>query len=213
MPPQFEISEYNNTWMTMSNTAVYTSIQQILFQNIVLNGGLRFEMNDTYGNECIPQIGLSWNLTTETTLKGSISKGYRPPSIRELYLFPPANEILLPERMVNYEIGWTQYWLKGKMKTELVGFMSDGENIIVMVPPAPPPPPQYKNTGSFNNKGIEFSFDYSPMQDLKIHTNYTYINMAEPLPATPEHNLCLSGPGGKNRIPGHKVHEYLCIRT
>ncbi len=193
MPPQFEISEYNNTWMTMSNTAVYTSIQQILFQNIVLNGGLRFEMNDTYGNECIPQIGLSWNLTTETTLKGSISKGYRPPSIRELYLFPPANEILLPERMVNYEIGWTQYWLKGKMKTELVGFMSDGENIIVMVPPAPPPPPQYKNTGSFNNKGIEFSFDYSPMQDLKIHTNYTYINMAEPLPATPEHNLFLSG--------------------
>ena len=71
--------------------------------------------------------------------------------------------------------------------------MSDGENIIVMVPPAPPPPPQYKNTGSFNNKGIEFSFDYSPMQYLKIHANYTYINMAELLPATPEHNLFLSG--------------------
>jgi len=193
MPPQFEISEYSDKWIDMSNTAVYTSIQQILFRNLVLNGGLRYEMNDTYGNEWIPQFGLSWNLTTETSLKGSVSKGYRPPSIRELYLFPSANEILLPERMVNYEIGWTQHWLKGKMKTELVGFMSDGENIIVMVPPAPPPPPQYRNTGSFNNKGIEFSLDFSPIQNLKLHTNYTYINMAEPMPATPEHNLFLSG--------------------
>ena len=193
MPPQFEISEYSNKWIDMSNTAVYTSVQQILFRILVLNGGLRYEMNDTYGNEWIPQFGLSLNLTTETSLKGSVSKGYRPPSIRELYLFPSANENLLPERMVNYEIGWTQHWLKGRLKTELVGFISDGENIIVTVPPASPPPPQFKNAGTFNNKGIEFSFDYSPIQDLKIHANYTYINMAEPLPATPEHNLFLSG--------------------
>ena len=179
--------------MEMSNTAVYTSIQQILFGNLVLNGGLRFEINDTYGNEWIPQFGISWNLTTETSLKGSVSKGYRPPSIRELYLFPPANEILLPEHMVNYEIGWTQHWMKGKMKTELVGFMSDGENIIVMVPPVAPPPPQYKNTGAFNNRGIEFSLDYTPMQLLKLQANYTYINMTEALPATPEHNLFIAG--------------------
>ncbi|MBA7521739.1 Vitamin B12 transporter BtuB [subsurface metagenome] len=193
MPPQFEISQYSNKWIDMSNTAAYTSIQQILFRNLFLNGGLRYEMNDCYGNEWIPQFGLSWNLTTETSLKGSVSKGYRPPSIRELYLFPPANEILLPEHMVNYEIGWTQHWLKGKMKTELVCFMSDGENIIVMVPPAPPPPPQYNNIGSFNNKGVEFLWDFSPMQGLKLHTNYTYIHMEEPLPATPEHNLFISG--------------------
>jgi iron complex outermembrane receptor protein len=95
--------------------------------------------------------------------------------------------------MINYEVGWTQHWLRGKMKTELVGFMSDGDNLIVMVPPTPPPPPQYKNTGSFNNKGVEFSFDYSPITDLKIHANYSYIHMEEPLPATPEHNLFLSG--------------------
>jgi len=193
MPPQFELSPYNNTWINMSNSAVYTSVQQILLQDLVLNAGLRYEMNDTYGNEWIPQAGLSWHLSSVTTLKGSVSKGYRPPSIRELYLFPPANEVLYPERMVNYEAGWTQYWMKGKMNTELVGFISDGENIIVMVPPFPPPPPLYKNTGSFNNKGVEFSWNYRPADGLKFHVNYTYINMVKPLPATPEHNLFLSG--------------------
>ena len=35
--------------------------------------------------------------------------------------------------------------------------------------------------------------DCSPMQDLKMHANYSYINMKEPLPATPEHNLFFSG--------------------
>jgi iron complex outermembrane receptor protein len=62
-----------------------------------------------------------------------------------------------------------------------------------MVPPAPPPPPQYKNTGSFKNRGFEFSLEYSPMQDLKIQTNYSYIHMDVPLPATPGHNLFFSG--------------------
>jgi len=157
LPPTFGISEYDDKWMVMSHTAVYASLQQILFRDLVLNGGLRYEINDTYGNEWIPQFGLSWNLAAGTILKGSLSKGYRPPSIRELYLFPPASEILTPERMINYEIGWTQHWLRGKMKTELTGFICDGDNVIVMVPPAPPPPPQYKNTGSFNNKGVEFS--------------------------------------------------------
>ena len=83
--------------------------------------------------------------------------------------------------------------MKGKINTELVGFISEGGNIIVMVPPFPPPPPQYKNTGSFNNKGVELSWDYRPADRLKFHANYAYINMVKPLPATPEHNLFLSG--------------------
>jgi iron complex outermembrane receptor protein len=193
MPPSFGLSAFDNRWITMSNTAFYVSAQQILFQKLILNGGIRYEMNDTYGSEWIPQFGLSWNPFATTTLKGSVSKGYRPPSIRELYLFPPANDILTPERMVSYEIGWTQRWLRGKMRTELVGYVCDGSNMIVMVPPVAPPPPRYMNTGSFHNSGIEFSLDYNPIAALNLHANYAYIHMREPLPATPEHNLFLSG--------------------
>ncbi len=193
MPPTFQLSRYNDTWITMTGTALYTSVQQIVLKDVVLNGGLRYEMNDTYGNEWIPQAGISWNLSAGTTLKGSVSKGYRPPSIRELYLFPPANETLLPERMVNYEIGWTQLWMKGKINTELAGYMSDGENLIVLVPPASPPPPRYKNTGTFNNKGIEFSMDYRPVEGFNLQANYAWINMKTALPGTPEQNLFVSG--------------------
>ena len=43
---------------------------------------------------------------SQTTLKGSVSKGFRSPSIRELYLWAPANEELEPERMINYEVNY-----------------------------------------------------------------------------------------------------------
>jgi iron complex outermembrane receptor protein len=177
----------------MSNTAVYATMQQMLFEKLTLNGGIRYEMNATYGNELIPQFGVSWNPIPETSLKASVSKGYRPPSIRELYLFPPANDLLEPERMLNCEIGWNQQWWKGKIKSELTLFMSRGENMIVLVPPSAPPPPQYRNSGQFNNKGIEFSINYEPLEDLRLHANYTYLNMKSPLPASPGHNLFLSG--------------------
>jgi iron complex outermembrane receptor protein len=193
MPPTFQLSPVNDRWITMSSTGLYTTVQQNLLKQLTLNGGLRYEMNATYGNEWIPHLGLSWNPGMQTNLKASVSKGYRAPSIRELYLFPPANDELVPERMVNYELGWTQYWVKGRIKTELTTFMSDGQNLIVMVPPVAPPPPQYKNSGEFNNRGIEFLLNYKPLKQLRLHTNYTFIHMKNPLPATPEHNLFLSG--------------------
>jgi outer membrane receptor protein involved in Fe transport len=193
MPPTFELSPVNDTWIDMNNTGVYATVQQNLWQQLILNGGLRYEMNATYGNEWIPHLGISWNPGATTTLKASISKGYRAPSIRELYLFPPANDRLVPERMVNFELGWIQFWMKGRVKTELTTFMSDGQNLIVMVPPVAPPPPQYKNSGEFNNKGIEFLLNYQPVEGLRLHTNYTFIHMKNPLPGTPGQNLFLSG--------------------
>ena len=134
----------------------------------------------------------AWNPKPSTNLKATVSKGYRPPSLRELYLFPPANDMLVPERMVNYELGWRQYWMKGSIKTELNTFISKGKNLIVLVPPAAPPPPQYQNSGEFNNKGIEFMINYSALNGIRLNANYTFIHMKNPLPGTPGHNLFIS---------------------
>ncbi len=192
MPPTFELSPVNDTWIDMSNTGLYGTVQQQLWDQLTLNGGLRYEMNTTYGNEWIPQVGISWNPKSTTNLKATISKGYRAPSLRELYLFPPANDNLEPERMVNYELGWRQQWMKGSLKTELNTFVSNGKNLIVLVPPAAPPPPQYQNSGEFNNKGIEFMISYTSRPGIRLHANYTLIHMKTPLPGTPGHNLFTS---------------------
>lgn len=193
MPPQFILSDFNDRWVEMTDNALYAFVQQNILSNLILNTGIRYDMNKTYGNEWIPQAGMALNILSGTSLKASVSKGYRPPSIRELYLFPPANETLLPEEMINYELSWTQEWMKQKMKTELTTYICNGDNMIVLVPPTAPPPPQYKNTGTFNNKGIELSWEYQPFENLGFHSNYSFIDMKTPLPATPEHSLYFSG--------------------
>jgi len=190
---QFVLAEDNDKWITMTNDALYTFVQQTLFDNLIINGGLRYEMNSCYGSEFIPQAGFAYNLNDLTSFKGSVSKGYRPPSIRELYFFPTANDELEPEKMMNYELGWEQDWMNSRIHTEITGFLCKGENLIVKVPPAGPPPPQFKNTGEFQNYGLEFTWDYSPFTSLKFSGNYTYINMKEKLIGTPEHSLFLSG--------------------
>lgn len=199
MPPTFALSPLNDTWIFISNTAAYLSIQQYLWNRLRLNGGIRFETNENYGSEWIPFFGFALRMWSATSLKASVSKGYRPPSIRELYLFPPANQVLQPERMINLEAGWIQEWLGGRMKTELTAFMNRGNNLIVMVPPAPPPPPTYQNTGAFNNRGIEFTWSWKPDQRWALNANYAFIHMKTPLPATPEHNLFFSGQYQLNR--------------
>jgi outer membrane receptor protein involved in Fe transport len=192
MPPTFQLSPVNDRWIDMSNTGLYTTVQQQLWDQLTLNGGLRYEMNSTYGNEWIPHLGVSWNPSSSTNLKATVSKGYRAPSLRELYLFPPANDNLKPERMISYELGWRQHWMQGRIKTELNTFVNSGENLIVLVPPAAPPPPQYQNSGEFNNKGIEFMINYAARNGVRLHANYTFIHMETLLPGTPGHNLFAS---------------------
>ena len=191
--PQFQLSEYNDKWVSMQNNALYLSVKQSVFEKLTVNAGVRYELNEVYGDEFIPQAGFALNLVPATTFKGSVSKGYRPPSVRELYLFPPANDDLKPERMMNYEVSWLQQFLDTKIKTEVTVYTCNGDNLIISVPFSAPPPPIYRNTGSFKNSGIEFSGEYHPVRNIGINANYAYIHMDEPLPFTPEHNLFVSG--------------------
>ncbi|MFO7657456.1 MAG: TonB-dependent receptor [Bacteroidales bacterium] len=187
--PQFQTSELNNKWVSTRNHAFYVNYQHMLLPSLILNAGVRYEKNSTYEDEIIPQAGMAWNATATATFKGSVSKGYRPPSIRELYLFPPANDALEPERMMNYEASWIQQWNNNRIRTELTTYLCKGDNRIIMVPPVAPPPPIYRNTGDFKNIGIEFAGSASLTKNLKIHANYSYIHMDTALSGTPEHNL------------------------
>lgn len=171
--------------------AGYGYIQQILFDRLILNAGLRLENNSIFGNELVPTGGLVYHLTNTTTLKASVAKGFRSPTIRELYLFAPANENLKPETMVNYEVGVFQKLLNNSLTIELTGYKADGENLIKTVMTSTGP--QNQNTGKFSNTGIEFAGNFKPTTSFSLQANYSYISMDEPIISTPEQNLFIGG--------------------
>jgi iron complex outermembrane receptor protein len=166
--------------------AFYGFIQQTLAKKLTLNAGLRLQDNSVYGNEWIPSAGLAFRTDEQTTLKASFSKGFRSPTIRELFLWGP-NPKLQPETVFNYEAGVLRSFFDRKLNLELTGFLVEGDNLIVTVPMK-----GLQNAGEVSNKGIEFSADANPSAKLNFHAAYSYINMKTPVYATPEHQLFVS---------------------
>jgi len=171
---------------TVYELGYYGFVQQTFAKRITLNAGLRLQHNQIYGNEWVPSAGLAYRTSETTTLKASFSKGFRSPTIRELFLWGP-NPKLQPETVFNYEAGILKSFYSRKLNLELTGFLVKGDNLIVTVPMK-----GLLNAGEVENKGIEFAADANPSTKLSFHAAYSYIHMKSPVYATPEHQLFIS---------------------
>jgi iron complex outermembrane receptor protein len=172
---------------TVQERGIYAFLQQDLFQNLTLNGGIRLQHHSKYGSEWIPSAGFAWQLTPKTTWRANFSKGFRSPTIRELYMFNH-NPNLQPERIYSYETGFSQNFIEQKLKVELTGYLVKGDNLIVTGAMG-----NLYNTGKINNKGVEAALQAHPVKQLELLLSYSYIHMEKPLFATPKNNLFLSG--------------------
>lgn len=172
---------------TVNEVAGYLIAQQDLFDRISLNAGVRYEYNSTFGGEWVPQAGVTVRPFEGNTIKASLSKGFRSPTIKEMYMFTPQNPDLKPERMMNYEVSVGQLLLDGNLSAELTAFFIDGENMIEVV--KADGHVKNMNTGTFTNKGIEFEARYQICPNLSVDMNYSYLHTSKPLLAAPAHKL------------------------
>jgi outer membrane cobalamin receptor len=176
---------------TVQEIAGYAYVQQLFFDKLMINAGFRLENNSGYGMEPVPSVGLAYSPVSTTTFKASVAKGFRSPTLRELFMWGTANAALEPEKMMNYEVGVLQKLLSGKISLELTVFRSKGDNMIKTV--TNEGVTKYQNTGSFSNLGLEFAGAYAPLANLSFRANYTFIHMDQPILATPEHMFNLGG--------------------
>jgi outer membrane cobalamin receptor len=181
-------------WITVDEAGAYTIIQHTFIGKLTANAGIRYDNHSIFGGQWIPQFGVAFNATAQTNLKASVAKGFRNPSVRELYLFPPANAGLLPETMWNYELTLSQGFAKGRGNAEITVFTSEGDNLILVVPnPTPPPPFKNQNSGTFSHNGLEAEIKYRVIRKFNLNAGYSYLNMDTPKVASPEHQLHFGG--------------------
>ena len=81
--------------------AGYIDFRQDISHWLTLDAGIRIDHHSHIGTEWIPQAGLSFHLPGSIELKASAGKGFRYPTIREMYMFPPKNPDLRPESMLH----------------------------------------------------------------------------------------------------------------
>ena len=165
----------------LNEQALYAYIQQYLFNKLMLSGGVRFENNSIFGNAMVPMAGASFNLHKNTSFKGSISGGFRSPTMMELYLYAP-NAELQPESMMNYELSWLQSAFDQRLQTELTLFKVEGKNLIQVVGGTPP---KRQNIGQFENTGVEIVANYRLNKNLRFNANYSYVDFLKVVLAAP----------------------------
>lgn len=146
-----------------------TVAQNLLDDRIVINAGLRMANSDMFATQWIPQAGFVVHPYDGWMLKGSVAKGYRNPSFKELYLYKMANPDLEPENMVNYEVTIGKQFNQW-LNIDLTGYYSKGSDMIQTVDM------KNVNTGSFINKGIELSARSHPLVNLQLWATYSYLH-------------------------------------
>ena len=173
---------------SQDEVAGYVDFRQDIGGWLTFDAGLRVDHHSHIGTEWIPQAGLSFHLPHTIELKASASKGFRYPTIREMYMFPPQNPDLKPERMWNYEVAYSQRLLGGRLTYGINLFYIDGENLIVAVP-REGTTPLNMNTGKIDNAGVEAQAAYRISEAWSVAANYSYLHMENPVIAAPEHKL------------------------
>ena len=168
----------------------YIDFRQDICKWLTVDAGLRVDWHSVVGTELIPQGGLAFHPTRNADIKALVSKGFRNPIIREMYMFPPATTDLKPERMMNYELAYTQR-IAGKVHIGANIFYIKGENLINTV--RVDGRPRNVNTGDFENWGLEFSADYTINRHWSVDGNYSYLRMQTPITGAPEGKLYFGG--------------------
>ena len=182
---------------TQDDVAGYIDFRQNLGDWLTFDVGLRVDHHSQVGTEWVPQVGFSFHLPENSEVKLMASKGFRYPTIREMYMFRPANPDLKPERLWSYELSFAQRLLDGRLSYGVNVFYIDGENLIMRMPIDGRP--LNVNTGKIENSGVEAQVAYRIVPAWSVDANYSYLHMDNPVLASPEHKLYVGTAFSKGR--------------
>lgn len=157
--------------------AGYVDFRQDILKWLTIDAGLRIDHHSITGTEWIPQAGIVVRPMVTGEVKAMVSKGFRNPTMREMYLYPPSNEELKPERIWNYELSWKHRLGAFNYGANL--YYIKGDNMIQTVNR------KNVNTGAIENYGVELEAAYRINNYWSVNTNHSLLHMEHPVIAAP----------------------------
>ena len=165
-----------------NEVAAYVDFRQDITSWLTVDAGVRYDHHSTAGGEWVPQAGIVWRPITDGQFKATVSKGFRNPNTREMYLYGTANhDSLHAERMMNYELAWRHQLLRGRLSYGVNLFLIEADNLIQTVEN------RNINSGDFENKGIELEASYRLNSRWTLTTNHSFLDMEKPVLAAPKY--------------------------
>ena len=164
-------ADYGSIFVT--EYAPYIHVQHVFLGKWIASAGIRLEHHNLYGSEILPMAGMVFHPFHQTSLRVSASKGFRSPSIRELYLWMPANAKLTPDRVWNTEWGFSQK-VGNAMAFDATVFKAEGSNLIQLQAP----PPKWVNGGTYSHTGYELAWSWKLFMHMETGATWSKTNLS-----------------------------------
>jgi vitamin B12 transporter len=170
----------------INNVGYYLQQQfQFLDRRLIAIPGIRLDDNQQFGTAWTPSFSAAY-LFKEigTKVKGGYAKGFRAPSLNELF-FPasgscPAfgNPDLGPEKSWEINFGVDQSFLAERLKMGANYFHREVKNLIDArpIPGNPFGCLREENVGSARFDGVELTLGIKIFEGLTLNANYTYLD-------------------------------------
>jgi len=174
----------------LGDYAVFTSLMYKVNSKLSLQPGVRLAYNTQFEVPPVPSVNIKWNLIKRVTLRASYARGYRAPSLKELYIyFVDINHNIQPNENLKAEYGNNfDFALRFNSEKEekihyshleLGLFYNNMNNIIYLakrqIPDSKDPIYQYINILNYNTLGAQLSFQYNyyPYMDFALSVGET----------------------------------------
>jgi vitamin B12 transporter len=158
---------------------------QFLDRRLIMIPGIRLDDNQSFGTAWTPSFSAAYLFReTGTKLKGGYAKGFKAPTLNELF-FPPGfgcpafgNPNLSPERSWELNAGVEQTVLSERVKLGVTYFHREVQDLIEgrPIPGNPFGCFRAENVGRARFDGVEWSLDIKLLTSLTVNANYTYLD-------------------------------------
>jgi outer membrane receptor for ferrienterochelin and colicins len=181
----------------------------ILWKNITLVGGARYDDHSVFGDEINPKFSAMIRLAEATIFRGSIGRSFKSPTIRQLYYDAPyrhgsfyaqSNRDLEPEKAIGYTAGFEQRLFEDRMVLNLGFFHHDIEDMVLRVDTGSLynglPLMSYENVEKAWTQGVEFMCRTWLAGNFEVAAAYTYTqteneDTGRQLTYVPDHSFSL----------------------
>jgi vitamin B12 transporter len=91
--------------VTARTLAAVFSQYSLSYDALTIDSGIRYDHNGQFGGATTYNVGASYEILPDVTLRSSYATGFRAPSFNELYYPGYSNPDLKPEKSKSYEVG------------------------------------------------------------------------------------------------------------
>ncbi|MEM6697232.1 MAG: TonB-dependent receptor, partial [Bacteroidota bacterium] len=187
--------------ITIGDYAVFGSLRYRPIDDLTMETGLRAMRNTRYTAPLIPSFHLKYQLLDALSFRASYGKGFRSPSLKELFLsfidinhFIIGNPDLQAETSNNFQanLNFDKKWSQHQLKARLHSFYNQIDNQIqlfpfleengLIIPTTPDQSTQYAyfNLENSRTKGLNLRLNYQ-FQALELEAGISKIGFFNPL--------------------------------